>query len=476
MKRKIYFTILLMLVILLLFKIKVNASLRMIGTDGYSNGYVTKHDCDPKVTGDSGVGIKEASSTGIGVFTTTKYAQTETIKSGSGTIVLNKALSAGSTTKVTFYVIDEDSAASFNKEVTREKAYESENCVYTITDNYVDSLIRPHNRVDVTIKTKETGSKGEVKLKIPIAIKPSGYSYNVYIKIPQIIGVGNTLKSEFLGQGYIPQDYEDKLKGEKDTKMEHKFGTSNNLEENAEGFIDTYKFTDKTKLFDYPETLKFEDWNGYDGVKKAEIGFNFKTSMKQRIYGRDRIGSGGKWIVFFFEEGEEHSAHFDIIYITSTKEFMYRVVYGDKDDEDLEGLVEEEQDSDAGVIDDLVDDLKEIRTFISQVLGDRRKEVEYIDALKNTDAYKPKDDLSSDDVKKVENTVGTIIAIITNIGIVLSIIVPAVLGVKYMIASVEEKAEMKEGLVPYFIGSVMLFGICTIVKIIQFLGQEINKI
>ena len=117
-----------------------------------------------------------------------------------------------------------------------------------------------------------------------------------------------------------------------------------------------------------------------------------------------------------------------------------------------------------------------IRTTIGQVDGDSRKEAEYTDALTNTDKYTPKDDLSSNDVKKVEDTVGTIIAVITNIGIVLSIVVPAVLGTKYMISSSEEKAEMKEKLVPYFIGAVMLFGICTIVKIIQLLGQEINKI
>ena len=40
----------------------------------------------------------------------------------------------------------------------------------------------------------------------------------------------------------------------------------------------------------------------------------------------------------------------------------------------------------------------------------------------------------------------------------------------------EEKAEYKESLVPYFIGAVMLFAICTIVKVLQIIGQSINNI
>ena len=52
----------------------------------------------------------------------------------------------------------------------------------------------------------------------------------------------------------------------------------------------------------------------------------------------------------------------------------------------------------------------------------------------------------------------------------------AVLGVKYMLGSVEEKAEYKKDLIPYFIGAVLLFAICTIVKVLQTLGSSINNI
>ena len=45
-----------------------------------------------------------------------------------------------------------------------------------------------------------------------------------------------------------------------------------------------------------------------------------------------------------------------------------------------------------------------------------------------------------------------------------------------MLGSVEEKAEYKKDLLPYFIGSILLFGICTIVKVLQTLGESINNI
>ena len=45
-----------------------------------------------------------------------------------------------------------------------------------------------------------------------------------------------------------------------------------------------------------------------------------------------------------------------------------------------------------------------------------------------------------------------------------------------MLGSVEEKAEYKKDLVPYFIGAALLFGICTVVKILQSLGDTINNL
>lgn len=48
----------------------------------------------------------------------------------------------------------------------------------------------------------------------------------------------------------------------------------------------------------------------------------------------------------------------------------------------------------------------------------------------------------------------TILAIVTNVGMILAVIIVAVLGVKYMMGSTEEKAEYKKSMIPYVVGAV----------------------
>ena len=108
--------------------------------------------------------------------------------------------------------------------------------------------------------------------------------------------------------------------------------------------------------------------------------------------------------------------------------------------------------------------------------GEPREEFEFIDVLENTDYYTNVGDIDSSDADKVEEKVGTILSVITNIGILLSVIMPAILGIKYMLGSVEEKAEYKRDMIPYLVGAVLLFGVCTVVKILQAIGNSINNI
>lgn len=52
----------------------------------------------------------------------------------------------------------------------------------------------------------------------------------------------------------------------------------------------------------------------------------------------------------------------------------------------------------------------------------------------------------------------TILTVVTNIAIILAVVVIAVLGVKYMMGSLEEKAEYKKSMIPYLVGAVLVFG------------------
>ena len=64
--------------------------------------------------------------------------------------------------------------------------------------------------------------------------------------------------------------------------------------------------------------------------------------------------------------------------------------------------------------------------------------------------------------EKVENILG----IINAIGIVVAIIVLMVLGVKYMLGSVEEKADYKKTIIPYLIGMFLLVSVTTLPNLI----------
>lgn len=97
------------------------------------------------------------------------------------------------------------------------------------------------------------------------------------------------------------------------------------------------------------------------------------------------------------------------------------------------------------------------------------------DVLDDPNTYKPSNSNSKDD-SEAATIIDKILSLITTIGTVISVLMLAILGVKYMLGSVEEKAEYKKDLVPYFIGAALLFGICTVVKILQSLGDTINNL
>lgn len=84
----------------------------------------------------------------------------------------------------------------------------------------------------------------------------------------------------------------------------------------------------------------------------------------------------------------------------------------------------------------------------------------------NPNDYKPdntKEAQNSEELAKMGNT---IIGFLQILGSILSVAVLAVLGVKYMVGSVEERAEYKKNMMPYIIGAVMVFAITNLLKII----------
>lgn len=103
----------------------------------------------------------------------------------------------------------------------------------------------------------------------------------------------------------------------------------------------------------------------------------------------------------------------------------------------------------------------------------RTKNGNFSDVLDNINNFVPN---SENPNGNLVSKVNVILTIITNIGMVLAVLMLAILGIKYMLGSVEEKAEYKKDMIPYLIGAFLLFGITTIVKVLQQLGQIFNNI
>lgn len=59
------------------------------------------------------------------------------------------------------------------------------------------------------------------------------------------------------------------------------------------------------------------------------------------------------------------------------------------------------------------------------------------------------------------------------VGIIVMFIVGTVIGIQYMVASAEDKAKVKEALIPYIVGCVVIFGAFTIWSIAVKIGQDI---
>ena len=76
-------------------------------------------------------------------------------------------------------------------------------------------------------------------------------------------------------------------------------------------------------------------------------------------------------------------------------------------------------------------------------------------------------DLPGDTQTKIDNFGQGIIKVITTVGSICSVVVLIMLGIKYMMGSVEEKAEYKKTLLPYVIGASMVFAASSLVSIIN---------
>ena len=84
---------------------------------------------------------------------------------------------------------------------------------------------------------------------------------------------------------------------------------------------------------------------------------------------------------------------------------------------------------------------------------------------KDISAFKPST-LTDSDTEKAFKLGETIISGLTTVGVVVSVIMVIILGIKYMVGSLEEKAEYKKTMLPMLIGAVVIFSASIIVSVL----------
>lgn len=91
----------------------------------------------------------------------------------------------------------------------------------------------------------------------------------------------------------------------------------------------------------------------------------------------------------------------------------------------------------------------------------------------NPQDFKP-GELTASDTAVAFRSAGTIVNAIINVGLVISIVMFMVLGMKYMMGSIEERAEYKKTLMPMVIGTLMIFVSGKIVSVIWNIMSQVN--
>ena len=83
------------------------------------------------------------------------------------------------------------------------------------------------------------------------------------------------------------------------------------------------------------------------------------------------------------------------------------------------------------------------------------------------------DNTTSIDYGKLQNTSNEIYNILLTCAVIVAVIISAILGIKFMLGSMEEKAQIKEALIPFVIVCIVAFGAFGIWKIFITIGNNL---
>ena len=76
--------------------------------------------------------------------------------------------------------------------------------------------------------------------------------------------------------------------------------------------------------------------------------------------------------------------------------------------------------------------------------------------------------------EELEQKAEIILGVVNIVGVIISVVTLMIIGIKYMIGSVEEKAEYKKTMTTYLIGAILVFSVTTIPNILYQIAQSIS--
>ena len=83
--------------------------------------------------------------------------------------------------------------------------------------------------------------------------------------------------------------------------------------------------------------------------------------------------------------------------------------------------------------------------------------------------------INTNNTTEIKDVGNRIVGVIKVIGIIVSVAILIVLGIKYMMGSAEEKATYKKTLVPYLVGAILIFAASTLADTIYNWVTGINS-
>lgn len=91
----------------------------------------------------------------------------------------------------------------------------------------------------------------------------------------------------------------------------------------------------------------------------------------------------------------------------------------------------------------------------------------------NPDDYEPDSTTQVTNGDELAKAGSKIMGTVMSIASVIAVLTFSIIGIKYMLGSVEEKAQYKKTLFPYLVGAIMVFGITTVIQIISAVAGNI---